>query len=364
MLSEAHPTAEFLARGWPVFPCRAAQGKGAKAPHLPGESRPGALDGGHWLASADAAQVAAWWRRWPDALIGLPTGLRSGTVVIDLDPKGLEAEAMLEALAAWCGGLAHLDRATGEVISPAVSRTQSGGLHIWFAYPAPEALAAIGAALQRRGEAWSGRIENPVGVLRRFVDVGEAPPELRHCDVRAEGGYVIAPPSIMSDGKSYCWIIPPGETLPPLPRRLLEVVTRLRRTEHDRREEEERRRAAARRPAAPVSDSRAAKFVAACVQQAVARMRSASGERHHAILRAALVLGKFVRGNCLSRAEAESLLIGNLPSGVSSGERKALATIRYGLDGGREPSRVPAWTPDMLEDRAGYRGRRSEEVAA
>jgi hypothetical protein len=351
-----HPTSEYLARGWPVFPCRAAQGKGAKAPHLPGESAPGANDGGHWLASADPAIVAGWWRRWPDALIGLPTGLRSGTVVIDLDPKGAEAEAMLEALAAWCGGLAHLDRETGEVIAPAVSRTQSGGLHIWFAYPSPATLEAIGQALERRGANWLGRIENPVGVLRRFVEAGEAPEELRHCDVRAEGGYVIAPPSIMSDGRRYIWIMPPGEALPPVPRRLLEVVTRLRRTERERREEEERRRNAARTRAAPVSDSRAAKFVAACVRNALGRMRGASAERHHAILRAALVLGRFVRGNCLSRGEAEQLLIGHLPAGVSSGERKALATIRYGLDGGRDPSRMPAWTPDMLEDRAGYRG--------
>ena len=57
----------YAAAGFPVLPCRATsdKAKGSKAPHLPGESAAGKHDGGHWLASTDAATIELWWRRWP-----------------------------------------------------------------------------------------------------------------------------------------------------------------------------------------------------------------------------------------------------------------------------------------------------------
>lgn len=51
-------------RGWPVFPCH-ANGERRKRPHV---------EGGFHTASRDPRIVGAWWGRWPDALIGLPTG--------------------------------------------------------------------------------------------------------------------------------------------------------------------------------------------------------------------------------------------------------------------------------------------------
>jgi len=74
---------DYAARGWPVFPC-AAGGRNAKRPLVPGESSPGAKGGGLYLASTDPAQIRERWRRFPDAMIGVPTGPKTG-FLIDLD---------------------------------------------------------------------------------------------------------------------------------------------------------------------------------------------------------------------------------------------------------------------------------------
>jgi|ERR1700761_133001 len=58
----------------PVFPCSA-------------NKQPLTAEGFH-SASADPAQIKAWWSQWPRALIGVPTGVVSGIIVIDVDPRG------------------------------------------------------------------------------------------------------------------------------------------------------------------------------------------------------------------------------------------------------------------------------------
>lgn len=335
---------DWAARGCPVFPCKAAADgrSGAKAPHLPGESRKGAQDGGHWLASRDPALIRDWWTRWPDALIGLPTGLRSNAVVVDLDPRDVPADAMLAALAHWCGGLGHVDAETGEVLQPAVSRTQSGGLHLWFAYPPPEIITAIGERLAARGQAFAGRIENPVNVFRRFVEHGEAPPELAHIDVRAEGGYVIAPPSVMADGKRYEWLLPPDNPLPPLPRKPLGVIARLSRTQRDIREERQRAEMQRRMKDRPIASDKVSAIVDRKVRALLTILASApEGQRNKTIFWVALKLGEIVLGGHMARTEAEALLLAHLPAGVSASERRALTAIRNGLDF----KNAAAWQP-------------------
>jgi hypothetical protein len=71
--------------GLPLFPCRAhdevANGRayGAKSP---------LTKNGFHDATRDIDQITAWWERWADALIGVPTGDTSGIFVIDVDPRG------------------------------------------------------------------------------------------------------------------------------------------------------------------------------------------------------------------------------------------------------------------------------------
>ena len=66
---------QFTQAGVPVFPC------------VPGGKRP-LVEHGFRDASSDPAQVGAWWRRWPAANIGVPTGRASGFVVVDVDVHG------------------------------------------------------------------------------------------------------------------------------------------------------------------------------------------------------------------------------------------------------------------------------------
>src|ERR1700728_2540553 len=61
----------------PVFPCRECE---------PGRKRPYTGRGFH-DATRDSGIIKAWWRQWPAALIGMPTGRVSGRWVLDIDVK-------------------------------------------------------------------------------------------------------------------------------------------------------------------------------------------------------------------------------------------------------------------------------------
>lgn len=77
-----------LAKHVPLFPCRRRDEevfsngrpitKKAKSPHT---------DNGFFSASQDENEIREWWRRWPDAFVGVPTGQRTKLVAIDWDPE-------------------------------------------------------------------------------------------------------------------------------------------------------------------------------------------------------------------------------------------------------------------------------------
>lgn len=139
---------ELADSGQPVFPCRSTGSK-AKAPL----TRNGLYD-----ASTDPAQLRSWWKKYGrEASIGLPTGVLWD--VLDVDSKGtVDGRAHLPRLA-------RLGLLNG---CKKVVRTPSGGWHLYFT-------AATG--LTNKANATLG------------------------LDVRAKGGYVLAPPSyIDTDG--------------------------------------------------------------------------------------------------------------------------------------------------------------------
>jgi len=107
-------------------------------------------------------EIADWFQRWPDANIAVVTGAVSGIVVLDLDP-GHGADASLAAL----------EREYGPLPETVEVRTGGGGRHLYYAHP--------GQVLHNR--------------------VGIAP----GIDLRGDGGYVVAPPSIHASGESYRW---------------------------------------------------------------------------------------------------------------------------------------------------------------
>lgn len=71
----AQPALEYLRRGWSVIPIR---------PH---DKRPAIrwLEYQHRLASED--EIKEWYQRLPDGNVGIVTGVLSGLVVLDIDPK-------------------------------------------------------------------------------------------------------------------------------------------------------------------------------------------------------------------------------------------------------------------------------------
>jgi putative DNA primase/helicase len=133
----------YAAKGLTVFPCE------KKIP-LTGA-------GGFKNATLDAEQIHKWWTEYPTAQIGVPTGHVNSLIVLDVDgPEGM----------AWL--MEKSIPATREV------ETSPGHRQYWFHLP----------------EGKNARCS--AGVLAPQIDV------------RAEGGYVIAPPSIHHEsGKPY-----------------------------------------------------------------------------------------------------------------------------------------------------------------
>lgn len=121
-------------------------------------------------------EIADWFRRWPDANVGIVTGQVSNLVVLDIDPRhGGDAS------------LADLAQRHGKLPPTLTARTGGGGRHLYFAAPA-----------------------DPIPLPSR---VGLA----QGIDVRAEGGMVVAPPSIHPSGEVYAWIDSDDEATEPVP---------------------------------------------------------------------------------------------------------------------------------------------------
>jgi hypothetical protein len=130
-LSQLDCALRYAALGLPVFPT-----KPDKKPY----TQHGFKD-----ASTDPAQIRAWWRRWPGAGIGIPTGKASGWLVLDVDiDKG--GDASLSALVEEHGDLPPTSRA----------KTPRAGDHFFFKYPATVEVrnseSKIGKGLDIRGE--------------------------------------------------------------------------------------------------------------------------------------------------------------------------------------------------------------------
>lgn len=111
-------------------------------------------------ASTDPAQINQWWTYWPDANIGIVTGVKSGIIVIDVDEGGDET-------------LQRLQDHHGPLPKTVTALTGGGGKHIYFKHPGPK-----------------------TGNRTKFA------PSL---DVRGDGGYVVAPPSLHKSGGQYRW---------------------------------------------------------------------------------------------------------------------------------------------------------------
>jgi len=120
----------WAGQGLSVFPCK------GKRPLIKGWTS---------AATADPAQVAAWWERWPEADIGCIPGA-SGHLVIDVDVKnGAQGAASFAALTATLGPLPPT----------LITITPSGGRHVWLAKPdgrRPNSAGAWEPGVDTRGD--------------------------------------------------------------------------------------------------------------------------------------------------------------------------------------------------------------------
>lgn len=146
----AQAAARYLARGWSVLPLQ----RGDKRPLLRWE----ALQQTH----PDPTTLAQWFAQWPGANIGIVTGEISNLIVLDVDPKHGGDDSLKE-----------LERRFGTLSDTVEAHTGGGGRHLYFTHP-------------------GGFVPNRAGLAQGV-------------DLRGDGGYVVAPPSLHPSGQLYAW---------------------------------------------------------------------------------------------------------------------------------------------------------------
>lgn len=150
----------YAERGWHVFPVHTPQSDGSCSCRRTDCSRSGKhprVSAGRNSATTDPTTIRAWWGAWPDANIGIATGKESGMIVLDVDEGG---DDTLSALP------------TPETVEQI---TGSGGRHLIYQRPDDAA---------------------------RYLTKVKFMPGL---DSRADGGYIVAPPSLHPSGRQYEW---------------------------------------------------------------------------------------------------------------------------------------------------------------
>jgi len=149
----------YAQRGWQVIPLHSIKngvctcGRQCKSPAKHPRTFNGLTD-----ATAELDTITSWWTLWPDSNIGIITGSVSGLVVVDIDDPDI-APTFPDTVEC---------------------RTGSGGKHLYYRHP-------------------GGHVKSSVKI---------AP----GTDSRADGGYVVAPPSMHISGERYQWVEGPNDT--------------------------------------------------------------------------------------------------------------------------------------------------------
>ncbi|HUN53991.1 MAG TPA: bifunctional DNA primase/polymerase [Smithella sp.] len=133
---------------------------------------------------ATAGEIKAWWSKWPHAMLGIVTGQISGLFVVDCDTQE---------------GFDAVQELLPDSLNIPTARTPRGGWHFYFQYPADSKLS---------------------------VQAGIMP----GVDIRGEGGYIVAAPSMNGNGRGYEWL--DGLSLaevapPPMPDALLSAFNNI-----------------------------------------------------------------------------------------------------------------------------------------
>lgn len=291
---------DYASRGWPVLPLHhpttfgpkrssgteAAARCSCRRSDCEAQGKHPRTENGLDDATTDPDVIRAWIEKWPEANVGLRTGVAFD--VLDLD--GAEALDSLDDLGPPDGA--------PPVIGPMVLTGR--GLHIYT-----EVTGAGNRAAMASGVDWRGR-----------------------------GGYVVAPPSVHHlHGDRYQWGDMYGiETLlAPVPGWLDDVVHKRTRKPHT---------------STPTTwtGTSATAYGARAMEAELGRLATAAeGSRNAALNTAAFSLGQLVAGGQLDpQAVASQLLTVAIRTGL--GESEAVATIGSGLTSGMRSPRRPQAT--------------------
>lgn len=283
---------DYAREGLPVFPCNAR------------DKRPLTANGFH-DASTDAETVTAWWTRWPDAMIGMPTGAATGFWALDIDdPEAFEAACTIEL--------------------PATRRVDTGkGYHLYFKHDPAK----------------------PVRNQQKHRTRGWPFPSLPGAETRGDGGYVIVPPSIHPTGRRYQWH--DDAALTDAPAALLKVVRKQEKPATGGSDSGEQSQ--------PHSPPKAGGFMrdtayglGALDAECDAIRTAGDGEQEGTLNEAALKIGALVAGGELTRETARNRLVAAGLAMPSYDERhpwmldKITTKVDDGMaDGARKPRSAP-----------------------
>lgn len=277
-------------QGIPTFPCRPANEEVVDP--ATGEVREYNVKSPYTVAGLREATTTRrilerWWSDWPDAVPAIPTGTPSGFWVLDLDKSDTKDGIAM---------LAELEAEHGALPTTRTVETPSGGRHLLFALPPDR-------EVRNRGKFKPG------------------------ADTRGNGGYVLAPGAVLSDGRAYV-CSNPDAPIAEAPTWLLDMVVRRP------------------LPPAPVDGVQpSSSYVQAVVEAEISALESTTQGRNQAANDAAFALGTLVGAGALDRNEAERLLLAAATHNgyvAKDGQAAARATIRSGLDAGqRHPRQVP-----------------------
>lgn len=280
---------ELAALGFSVFPIWGITG-GVCHCNQPDCASPGKHPPLKWrdAATTDAAEITRMFRRWPRASsIGVATGAPSGVVVIDLD--GDAGRRQWECLCRGRGGLPT----TIEAI------TGGGGRHVYF----------------KRPERFD--VRNSVRKLGPGVDV------------RADGGYVLAPPSDHKSGNQYRWVNgrAPGQCA------ALDVPYWLLRRLAGRRDEE--------RPAIEARPGETTRYGAVALERIARELqRAAPGTRNNALNRATFQVARLVAGGQIAESDGRAALLESA-SACGLAKRETRLTVRSAWRAGAQHPFAP-----------------------
>jgi hypothetical protein len=260
---------DLAARGLMVFPC------------LPTSKAP-ACRRGFKDATTNPATISRWWLAQPDYNIGCATGLLSNVWVLDIDG------------AIGAATLRNLEIAHGK-LPPTLFSITGHGRHLWF-------------------RATGGEIQSSAG------RVGDG------LDVRGDGGYVLAPPSVHPDGPIYRW----GNAVPiaTAPDWLV-ALTRKRPTISERA-------LATMRVPLQHNGSPSTYGKAALEYEISALASTPHGQRNHALNRAAFSLFQLVAGGELDESEVFNRLIeASLANGLMTDPNDGPVSVKRTIASGR-----------------------------